>query len=51
MFEGNADKFNRKVALHVLFLNDCGFKTEKPITEFAVYDTKVSHDESWLLTP
>lgn len=29
-------------------LNDNGFEFEKVITEFSIYDTKVSHDYQWL---
>lgn len=43
------DKFNSDVLSIRGALTRDGFELEKPITEFAVYDTKVSHDASWLL--
>lgn len=48
-YDGNNETFNWNVANLVTILNNNKFVTEKPITEFAVYDTKISHDASWLL--
>lgn len=41
-------KFEIKVSAAVHALRQEGLNIEEPITEFAVYDTKVSHDYSWL---
>lgn len=47
-YEGTTDDFNKKVLLIKGRLEEFLFTVGKPITEFAVYDTKVSHDASWL---
>lgn len=51
VYDGNNDKFKAEVdSLITMLQTHGGFKTGKAITEFAVYDTKISHDASWLLS-
>jgi len=40
-FEGEANTLNGMIVLE-------GFEVEKRVTEFSIYDTKVSHDSEWL---
>jgi len=40
-FEGEANTLNGMIILE-------GFEVEKRVTEFSIYDTKVSHDAAWL---
>jgi len=40
--------FQCKVNGLKLALNNFGFKPEKEIVEFSIYDTKMSHDYAWL---
>jgi len=40
-FEGQANMLNGMIVLE-------GFEVEKRVTEFSIYDTKVSHDSAWL---
>lgn len=48
LYKGYANQFNEEVDEIVRTLKDVGFDIGKVHTEFAVYDTKVSHDASWL---
>lgn len=47
-YTGTTQQFIDRVQHIKQRLEDIGFTVGKPITEFAVYDTKVSHDASWL---
>lgn len=47
-YGGTTEIFNNEVAQIKSRLEEFGFSVSKPITEFAVYDTKISHDASWL---
>ena len=47
-YDGTQKTFDTKVNHLRSILDDAGFKYEKVITEFSIYDTKVSHDFQWL---
>ena len=47
-YQGTFEGFKQKVENMKNQLNEFGFKYEKEIVEFAIYDTKVSHDYKWL---
>lgn len=47
-YQDSVDKFKNTVEYIRTYLTNAGFNLDKPITEFAVYDTKISHDSSWL---
>jgi len=47
-YDGTTKSFGDKIKHLQNELDDSGFKYDKIITEFSVYDTKVSHDLNWL---
>jgi len=47
-YDGSATKFQERVRNIEAMLKEYDFDVDKVIVEFSVYDTKVSHDSSWL---
>ena len=47
-YEGTFEDFKDECESLVSRLQDEGFEVPKTITEFSIYDTKVSHDSRWL---
>jgi NTP pyrophosphatase (non-canonical NTP hydrolase) len=47
-YKGTVEGFENNVDILYNFIWDGGFEVEKRITEFSIYDTKVSHDAEWL---
>lgn len=47
-YEGNYAEFMEALDAHEKALKNQGWSVGKLITEFSVYDTKVSHDSSWI---
>jgi NTP pyrophosphatase (non-canonical NTP hydrolase) len=47
-YEGTYEDFKKDCDHLVSFLTENGFNVPKTITEFSIYDTKVSHDSAWL---
>lgn len=45
---GTFEDFTEACDTLVSHLSDCGFAVPKTITEFSIFDTKVSHDANWL---
>ena len=48
-YEGTYEEFESARTAWVQALKMEGFEVPKTITEFSVYDTKISHDASWLV--
>ena len=48
-YDGYREDFIKKVEGIKLTFEDSGFQVDKLITEFSIYDTKVSHDLEWLM--
>lgn len=48
LYSGYSEDFIDTVEKLRSGLSDIGFEVEKVITEFSIYDTKVSHDSEWL---
>ncbi len=47
-YEGTFENFKAALDERVDYLKNLGFPLDKVITEFSVYDTKISHDSSWI---
>lgn len=52
-YTGTREQFQMNVnhyveGLSTIFLEPDGYSIDKPITEFSLYDTKLSHDAEWL---
>jgi len=47
-YEGTREDFEYKADMLYNIIKINGFHVEKRITEFSIYDTKVSHDAEWL---
>jgi NTP pyrophosphatase (non-canonical NTP hydrolase) len=47
-YEGTLEDFNEKIEQIKSSLDEYDLKYEKVITEFSIYDTKISHDSEWL---
>ena len=47
-YDGTQKSFEDKVEHLKSVLDDSGFKYDKVVTEFSIYDTKVSHDFRWV---
>lgn len=48
-YDGTFEKFKKSVEGIAEHLKVSGFEIDKTIVEFSVYDTKVSHDATWLM--
>ena len=48
VYDGTTEKFIREKDLRVKALENAGFRVDKTVVEFALYDTKISHDAAWL---
>lgn len=46
--DGTYERFTEACEWLVTHLKDSGFDVPKTITEFSIYDTKISHDSAWL---
>lgn len=47
-YQGSATAFQGRVESIKNLLDERGYDVDKVITEFSVYDTRVSHDSSWI---
>ena len=47
-YDGTREDFQEYVDVVLLELKNASFDVDKTITEFAVYDTRVNHDASWI---
>jgi NTP pyrophosphatase (non-canonical NTP hydrolase) len=47
-YSGSATGFQARVKAIEAHIKEAGFDVDKVIVEFSVYDTKVSHDSSWI---
>ncbi len=47
-YDGTFERFKTLLDERVSYLKGVGFALDKVITEFSVYDTKMSHDASWI---
>lgn len=48
-YNGTSEKFAKECTKVAEHLTECGFSVPKTITEFSIYDTRVSHDATWLV--
>ena len=47
-YDGTHENFKQRCENAVEHFIDCGYEVPKTITEFSIFDTKVSHDSVWL---
>ena len=47
-YSGTYETFKRRAQGIREALKECGFKIEDVVTEFSIYDTKVTHDAEWI---
>lgn len=48
-YDGTREKFENECVDVVELLTHAGFAVPKTITEFSIFDTKISHDAAWLI--
>lgn len=48
MIPGTFENFKNACETAADFFRECGYEVPKTITEFSIFDTKVSHDSIWL---